>query len=168
MQERELDPQEPGIDPEADERRALAFAQWQRATTSATWWRRRPVRVLAAVGVVGVAAGVWFATRPAPQVHVRGTLALASPGFLSSYNGCEGTGGYDDITAGVAVTVGGANGQVLGIGALGPGQAGVACTFNFDVAVPAGQSLYTVTISHRGTETFTPAQIGDIQLTLGQ
>jgi hypothetical protein len=132
------------------------------------WWTRRPLQAVGAVAVVGLGAGIWFASRPAPQVHVHGTLALAAGGFLSSYSSCEGTGGYNDITAGVAVTVGGANGQVLAVGALGPGQPGVACTFSFDVAVPAGQSLYTVTISHRGTQTVTPDQLSaGIQLTLG-
>lgn len=134
------------------------------------WWRRRPLQLLAAAAVVGIGAGVWFATRPADMVHVHGTLAIAAGGFLPLNLGCQGDGGYSDITTGVAVTVGGANGQTLGIGALGVGHEDSAaeCVFPFDVQVPAGQSLYTVTISHRGTQTLTPDElVTGIQLTLG-
>lgn len=87
---------------------------------------------------------------------------------------CVAEGGYTDISEGTAVTVGGSTGQTLGIGSLGPGlvfanSAGNAeCQFGFSVSVPAGQSIYTVTISHRGTQTFTPDQVAaGIQLTLG-
>jgi hypothetical protein len=134
------------------------------------WWTRRPLQAVGAVAVVGLGAGIWFATRPAASVHVHGSLTLGPGTSVSTGDGCEGTGGYNDITAGVAVTVGGANGQTLRIGALGPGvpRYGDFCDFTFDVAVPAGQSLYTVTISHRGTQTVTPDQLSaGIQLTLG-
>jgi hypothetical protein len=87
---------------------------------------------------------------------------------------CEALGGYSDISTGVAVTIGGSSGQTLAVGALGagsvagqPGQS-ASCEFTFNVDVPGGQSLYTVTISHRGTQTFTPDQVAaGISLTLG-
>lgn len=133
---------------------------------------RRPVQLLAAVAAVAVGAGVYLAVGGSPsQVHVHGTLSLAAGGFLPEANGCAGDGGYSDITPGTAVTVGGSTGQTLGIGALSAGQenADAACVFTFDVAVPAGQSVYTVTISHRGTQTLTAEQVANgIDLTLGQ
>lgn len=150
-------------------------------------WRRRPVQVGAAVVAVAIGAGVYFAVSSGPtQVHVRGTLQLGPLGSVDSVNpshaangdACEAAQGYSDISAGATVTVGGANGQPLAVGALGGGvESNVDtsfsmplgdCVFSFDVAVPAGQSAYTVTISHRGTQTFTPDQVAaGIHLTLG-
>jgi len=148
--------------------------------------RRRPVQLGAAVVVVAAGVGIYFAASSGPaQVHVRGTLSLgalaATPTGGTATNGgpCQANQGYDDITAGATVAVGGSNGQTLAVGALSSGveanvdtSLGFAagnCVFSFDVAVPGGQSAYTVTISHRGTQTFTPAQVAaGIQLTLGQ
>lgn len=134
-------------------------------------WRRRPVQLLAAVTAIGVGLGAYFAVSSGTsQVHVRGTLSLVAGGFTPGNNGCQGDGGYSDITPGTAVTVGGSTGQTLGIGALSGGQedAGANCVFTFDVAVPAGQSVYTVTISHRGTQTVSQDELTNgIDLTLG-
>ena len=134
-------------------------------------WRRRPVQLLAGLVAVAAAIGGYAAASSSPaQIHVRGTLALAYGGFVLGSDGCQGDGGFGDITPGTAVTVAGGTGQTLGIGALGGGQEdeNSACVFPFDVAVPGGQSVYTVTISHRGTQTFTPAQVASgITLTLG-
>lgn len=153
------------------------------------FWRRRPVQLGAAAVVIAAAVGGYFAASggSTPQVHVRGTLQLGPLGAVDSVtpsaakdgDACEAGQGYSDITAGAAVTVGGANGQTL---AVGPLSAGVEsnvdstsfsmplgdCVFSFDVSVPQ-QSAYTVTISHRGTQTFTPDQVAaGIRLTLGQ
>lgn len=88
---------------------------------------------------------------------------------------CVTEGGYTDISDGTAVTIGGATGQTLAIGSLDAGRVttnasnNAECQFGFSVPVPAGQSLYTVTISHRGTQTFTPDQVTQgIELSLGQ
>lgn len=88
---------------------------------------------------------------------------------------CVTLGGFTDISEGAAVTVGDSTGKTVAIGALEAGQvtgtAGqpASCEFDFTIMVPAGQSEYTVTISHRGTRVFTPAQVqsSEIQLTLG-
>lgn len=142
----------------------------RRGTPTPPWRHRRPIQLAAAAAAVAIGGGIYFAASSGPgQVHVHGTLALASGGFLLGANGCEGDGGYSDITAGTAVTVGGAQGQTLGIGALSPGQEDGSsnCVFSFDVAVPGGQSVYTVTISHRGTQTVTPDELtSGISLTL--
>jgi len=133
-------------------------------------WRSRPVILAAAIVAAAAGIGIYFATQGTAQVHVHGTLKLAPGGFDVGANGCQGSGGYSDITAGIAVTVGGGTGQTLGIGALGPGQQDDSsnCVFSFDVAVPAGQSVYTVTISHRGTQTVSQDELANgIALTLG-
>jgi hypothetical protein len=144
----------------------------RRGTPAAPPWRRRPIQIGAAAILVAVGVGVYFAASSGPdQVHVHGTLTLTAGGFLPGANGCEGDGGYSDITTGTAVTVGGGQGQTLGIGALGLGQedANANCVFSFDVAVPAGQSVYTVTISHRGTQALSSDELANgIALTLGQ
>lgn len=88
---------------------------------------------------------------------------------------CITQGGFTDITAGAAVTIGGPDGKTIAVGALEAGQvAGTAgqpaqCEFDFSVQVPQGLAEYTVTVSHRGTEVFTPEQVlqGEVKLTLG-
>jgi len=87
---------------------------------------------------------------------------------------CTATAGFSDIAEGTAVNIGGSTGQTLGVGALGAGVlrdngSGIlVCQFAFQALVPGGQSIYTVTISHRGTQTFTPDQVAaGISLTLG-
>lgn len=152
-------------------------------------WRRRPVQLLAAAAAVAIGVSTYVATSSSAtaQIHVRGTLRLGPTaaadmihpvGAVENGDVCQSGAGYDDITAGAAVTVGGSNGQPLAVGPLSGGaeagvddSAGMAlgfCVFSFDVGVPDGQSAYTVTISHRGTQTFTPEQVAaGIALTLG-
>jgi len=140
--------------------------------------------------LVGLAVGVAGCSSSAPatpaQVHLKGTLTLSS-GYLdnstTSYvqtdgDPCAGGEGYSDISQGVAVTVGNQTGATIGVGALSGGVVQGArttgtvttgtCVFSFDVPVPGGQSEYTVTISHRGTQTYTLDQVAaGIALTLG-
>ena len=87
---------------------------------------------------------------------------------------CVTTGGFTDISEGTAVTIGGPDGKTIAVVPLEAGQVtGQAgspanCTFDFAANVPPGLSEYSVTISHRGTQVFSPAQVlaGDVQLTL--
>jgi len=136
--------------------------------------------------VIAAGVGIYFAVGSGPaQVHVHGTLQLGAlsavdnTGTAANGDSCTAGQGYSDISAGTTVVVGGGNGQTLAVGALSAGvetnvdnSLGTPlgdCVFSFDVAVPGGQSAYTVTISHRGTQTFTPAQVAaGIQLTLGE
>lgn len=167
-------------------------SQDQPATTEAgpqaPLWRRRPVQLAAAAVIVAAGVGIGIAVGSGSgtaQIHVRGTLqlgplsAVAASGTAVNGGLCTAGQGYDDITPGATVTVGGGQGQTLAVGALSAGvernvddSLGVLagdCVFSFDVAVAGGQSAYTVTISHRGTQTFTPAQAAaGIALTLGQ
>ncbi len=149
-------------------------------------WRRRSVQI-GAVIVALAGIGIGFAANGSgpSQIHVRGTLQLGPLSAVAvndpAVDGapCEAGAGYNDITPGATVTVGGAQGQTLGVGALSGGiernvdtSLGMAlgdCVFSFDVVVPDGQSAYTVAISHRGTQTFTPSEAAaGIALTLGQ
>lgn len=51
---------------------------------------------------------------------------------------------------------------------MGDADAPASCAFDFTTMVPAGLSEYTVTVSHRGTQVFTLAQVqaGEVQLKL--
>ena len=155
----------------------------RRNRSRAPWWQRRGAQlgagavVLAGAGVgVGLALGSHDSNATPSQVHVWGSLTIAGFNFTdtenptNSFDGdtCTTTGGYDDISAGAAVVIGGPTGQI-GVGALGAGTiSNGTCSFDFDVPVPSGLSVYTVTISHRGTQSFTPDQLaGGVRLSLG-
>ena len=75
-------------------------------------------------------------------------------------NGCVGTGGYDDISAGASVTVRDGNGKTLATSELGSGDAlsGVGCTYEFTVDVPDAD-FYRVEVSHRGELEFSRGEL---------
>lgn len=108
----------------------------------------------------------------APQAADPNVGATGSPIIGDS---CVAEGGFTDISAGTAVTIGGPDGKTLAVAALEAGKvtgsAGspAQCTFDFDANVPDGLSEYTVTVSHRGTQVFSEEQArsGGIDLTLG-
>ncbi|WP_194924556.1 hypothetical protein [Catenulispora pinisilvae] len=90
---------------------------------------------------------------------VHGTLTLPDGGYSSVGTTCSGSGGYQDISAGVAVTIGDQTGKTLAVTSLAAGTfGGGGCQFAFSTNVAAA-TTYTVTISHRGTQTFTPADV---------
>lgn len=133
--------------------------------------------VLAAVGVVALAAGFgagWASHTSSSKtsngsgatVAVHGTLHLGggldnySTSATASGTTCSGAGGYNDISAGVAVTIGDQTGKTLGVTSLQAGHVDSgSCVFDFATSVPAGATLYTVVISHRGTQTFQPSDV---------
>lgn len=134
---------------------------------------------------IGIAIAVSSSSGPG-TITVRGTISLgplgsgdsANPSSAADGDPCMATGGYTDITQGATVTIGGAQNQTLAVGALSAGKEddvddslGIPagrCVFSFSVQVPGGQSAYTVTISHRGTQTVTPAQAqSGVALSLG-
>lgn len=173
------------------------------AHVGAPWWRQPGPAIIAGAVVIAVGVGTGIALAgsgsgslasappsPSPStIEVAGTITIpfgltldptardtsVAPGENPHpYDVCVAEGGYTDISAGTAVTIGGPAGQTLGIGSLGPGRVtsndanNAECQFGFSVPVAGGQSLYTVTISHRGTQTFTPDQVAQgVQLTLG-
>jgi hypothetical protein len=154
-------------------------------TPAPAWLRKRPLIAagIVVVAAAGIAIGVTATSGPG-TVQIHGALALGplaaidtTTGIPADGDACQAEGGYDDITAGAAV-VGNGTGQTIGTGALQAGteanvddSAGTPlgnCTFHFAATVPAGESTYTVTISHRGMQTLTPQQVTNgILLTLG-
>ncbi|MFJ7181081.1 hypothetical protein ACIQXA_32880 [Streptomyces massasporeus] len=81
------------------------------------------------------------------------TFELTGDAVSDGLGGCEGSGGYDDITEGTAVTVYDAAGTVVATGQLEDSKMNSGtCTFEVAVEdVPRGQDFYKVEISHRGT-----------------
>lgn len=82
-----------------------------------------------------------------------GEFTLTEGAISDGMEGCEGTGGFEDIALGTSVTVYDAAGTIIATDALvlseydGAGS----CTFDVSVSnVPAGQDFYQVEISHRG------------------
>lgn len=86
----------------------------------------------------------------------------------TSSGGCEGHGGYDDMTEGADVTVYDANGQVIGASSLEGGQrAGSRCRWAFTVEGVTVSPFYQVEVSHRGKVTVQKDDVGVVELTLG-
>jgi hypothetical protein len=179
MEERITEPAAAAIDP------APVLEQPAEPQPSAPWYRRRNPLIVAAAAVVAAGIGIGLALSNGPStIQITGVLALGpfdaidtTSTTVANGDACESSGGYTDITAGTAVVVGNGTGQTIGTGGL---QAGIEanvddtlgtpagnCVFQFAVTVPAGESAYTVTISHRGTTTLTPDQVKNgILLTL--
>lgn len=149
--------------------------------------KRRNLIVGGAVAVivaVGIAIGI-TATSGSGSVQIHGSVNLGflgaedttNPGasidgsnLIKAGDACTAADGYTDVAQGTAVSVGGGSGQI-GVGALSAGRetSGGYCQFTFSVSVPAGQSAYTVTVSTRGTQTLTAAEVtSGIVLTLGE
>ena len=121
--------------------------------------------ILAGLGVL-VLAGCSTGGEPEPAetFTMTGELDLGydQGKYYSSELNCTGAGGYSDIQSGAPVTVYDNAGQIVALGALGPGRRNSAehvCTFKFDVPnVPAGKGFYQYEISHRGKLTLTEAE----------
>jgi len=112
----------------------------------------------------------------AATITVHGSLTLKIGAFENIDNtNCTSLEGYNDISAGTAVTIGNQNGATIAVGQLGAGHiqgsrdtGDLRCVFGFDVPAPYGETLYTVTISHRGTQTFSPVQaVNGADMSLG-
>jgi len=109
-------------------------------------------------------------------ITVHGSVTLGPGAYAPTGNGsCTADpGGYSDISAGTAVTIGDQTGATIAVGQLDAGRAigdsasfDAGCVFAFDVKAPGGRTEYTVTVSHRGTQVFTPDQIHAANLVLG-
>jgi len=90
-------------------------------------------------------------------------LSNGGPNFSKTAQGCQGTGGYSDLAAGTAVVVTDSEGQQVAVGAMQTGKLDAGnrnwCVMTFSVpSVPRGLPSYSVTISHRGTEVYTPEE----------
>ncbi|MEU6803876.1 hypothetical protein [Streptomyces neyagawaensis] len=139
--------------------------------------RRLPLLLAGLAGVVvggGVVGAVWalsegretsgspksassaetLAVETEPSTFtLTGSFELTEGAVGDGLGGCEGSGGYDDITEGTAVTVYDAAGTVVATGRLGDSTlSSGTCTFEVAVEdVPRGEDFYKVEVSHRGT-----------------
>ena len=141
--------------------------------------RRLPafVIVLLTLGVVIIAALggylIYRGTRPAP-VTIDGSVTLSSG--IDGGSTCQGKDGFDDIREGTTVVVHDSAGKVIATGELSAGvgeemvaDMALSCRFAFSVRDVPRQKFYGIEVSHRGTVTFTAAQVenGDVALSLG-
>ncbi len=118
------------------------------------------------------AAATPSASPSADTITMHGSLTLKHPAWVSATGtlgeDCTALDGYNDISAGTAVTIGDQTGATIVVTQLEQGQVTAdGCAFNFDTQVPAGRTSYTVTVSHRGTQVFSPDQILQANMTLG-
>ncbi len=110
--------------------------------------------ILGIAALVGVAAPTAASAADPPQ-EVTGTVVLAD-GFGNEGSPCTGTGEFDDIEAGAAVTLKDKRKQVLGTGTLGAGtwEAAIVgsdfvnCEFPFAFPVSASKK-YVVHVGSR-------------------
>lgn len=130
--------------------------------------------VLALTGCSAAAAHPAHTTPKKPTTFlVNGSITLnGESSFLALDSGCQGTEGYDDITAGAQVVIADASGKTLGIGQLDAGSVtgdGSGCALPFAINhIPIGPKFYQVTVSHRGAVQFASAQMHSaVALTIG-
>ncbi|MGD8485137.1 MAG: hypothetical protein PVH07_00735, partial [Chloroflexota bacterium] len=76
---------------------------------------------------------------------------------------CRGRGGYDDIRGGMPVTVRDADGMLLGVGSLEPGerQSRHKCYFFFQVEDLPEADFYEITMGSRGKLAYSFAELED-------
>jgi hypothetical protein len=105
---------------------------------------------------------------PTPLTHaVTGTLVLTdtsiySSGITAGGGACEGSGGYSDLSAGVSVILKDENDKTIAATSLGEGVGATSliCTFYFTLSdVPDTATFYNIQISHRGTVSFSHADM---------
>jgi hypothetical protein len=86
--------------------------------------------------------------------------SLADGNFIAYDGGCDGTGGYDDIKAGLQVTVSNEAGTVIANGALGTGnETGNGCQFPFKVERVPVAKFYKIAVGHRGELSYSHAEM---------
>lgn len=118
------------------------------------------VLFLCCAGTATAGAVVWKMRHD--DFTVTGDLTLSDGGTKDGAV-CSGSEMYSDIVPGMQIVVSDPAGTVVAIGALGEGVSkGSDCVFPFTIAhVPKMEKFYGVTISQRGTLTYTPKQMRD-------
>jgi len=104
---------------------------------------------------------------------ILGTFTLYDTDLGGSSSNCYGTGGYSDITAGLAVTVRSGDGTVIATGNLGTGTGGSTyCDFLLAVGDVPKEDFYSIEVGHRGELTYSFDEMvrrdWTVALTLGQ
>lgn len=121
----------------------------------------------AAVVAVGIAITLVLTLGGAGNITARGSVEV------DDFTGqCLSDPGFSDITEGIQVVVTDSGGSVVGTSQLGydtqasalqsslqPGLS--VCIYTFKVTVPGRLARYGITVSHRGTVWFTPAQMAE-------
>jgi hypothetical protein len=105
------------------------------------------------------------------SITLAATSSFGSANYTSNAGTCQGTNGYNDMTAGAGVNVYSAQGTVVAIGQLQPGNVTAGgCTFSFSApGVPDNGGIVQVEVSHRGRISLPPeeAKGGNASFTLG-
>jgi hypothetical protein len=149
--------------------------------------RRRVIIAAIAAAVLLTGGGAAYAaTRSGSSHHghqsssrtlfINGHITADPSTFMRSYHlthpyepGCAPDTGYTDLP-GAQVVVTDDAGHTLAVGHLDQGSyRDDECSFAFTVAgIPAGRKFYGITVSHRGTLTYTEAQLtaGPLDLSL--
>lgn len=109
------------------------------------------------------------APSPTPtNFTIVGTLEISVDGFDATEGGPCVQDKFPDITGGSPITVTGADGTVVALGALGAGRAGetviedvaVTCAFAMSVGeVPEGDRFYGIEVARRGVVRFARADL---------
>ena len=102
-----------------------------------------------AVTVLALGVGGWLLLGRGAEHVVTGDLSLAGSSHgstsLSAGDGCTGSGGYSDITAGAQVVLRDGNGSTLATTVLSAGDFdGVSCVFHFSLRGVRAASFYVL------------------------
>lgn len=132
-----------GWDPAAP---GTAQAQTEVQKDLPPWRLRSSVLVVVGIVLVIIVGAVYFLRGGGHTIT--GTMTLLSSDLSDS---CQGSGGYDDIRPGTAVTVRNGEGETIATGRLGEGtlHGVIGCTYPFEIDVP-DEDFYRVEVSHRG------------------
>jgi hypothetical protein len=94
------------------------------------------------------------------------------PGITAVAGGCQGSGGYSDMSPGDGVTVKDGDGKLLATTTLGSGSGTTTrCTFDFSLPNVPEAAFYTIEVGRRGGLSYPlaemKAQDWSVELTLG-
>ena len=131
--------------------------------------RRRWLIVGAVVALIAVAAMLIATVQsgpPASALHkISGGLTLTVVS-AEIFTGCDGMGGYRDISRGAGVTVKDGDGKIVGSGSLGEGVRGSSqyagifnCRFPFSVDNVPEVPFYSLTVGQRAGITYSLADM---------
>ena len=128
------------------------------------------MRVLLILAFALAACNAGPTPTPEPAGHdITGTFALhAQKGNFAPK--CAGGGGYDDITAGMGLTLRDGEGKILGTARLGSGHASEdrkLCLFDFEFSDVPEVDFYSVESGRRGEQTYSLADMEASDWTLG-
>jgi hypothetical protein len=139
------------------------------AETTSTRAATKPVVVLGVAAAI-ILLGVVIAIATAGGKNtLTGTMTLVDPDGFSNSVGCEGSGGYDDISFGTDVRVSNGEGELIGTGSLGLGseeegllEGESVCVFEFEVADLPNEDFYEIEVSHRGGLTYSADEMDEM------